>query len=151
MRHINRDSAGQRNGAGSKDVSFHRQQHPTYVGVIDDRAATLMRGAPLFTVHRVGQSVLIRAFCHTNALPADTKCVALHTRLPSYDIQVGRTMYRESEFYWVASDDFNDATSMNHVLAGQYGQGTRVFAALECQYPEFAAPLYLGSVRLTMP
>ena len=84
-------------------------------------------------------------------LPADTKCVALHTRLPSYDIQVGRTMYRESEFYWVASDDFNDATSMNHVLAGQYGQGTRVFAALECQYPEFAAPLYLGSVRLTMP
>ena len=84
-------------------------------------------------------------------LPADTKCVALHTRLPSYDIQVGRTMYRESEFYWVAPDDFNDATSMNHILAGQYGQGTRVFAALECQYPEFAAPLYLGSVRLTMP
>ena len=84
-------------------------------------------------------------------LPANTRCVALHTRLPSYDINVGRAMLREAEVLWPEPDDTTDGLSVDYILAGEYGQGTRLFAAFECQFPDFSTPLYLGSVRLTMP
>jgi hypothetical protein len=84
-------------------------------------------------------------------LPADTKCAALHTKLPSFDPPVGRSQLREVEVLWPHGTDLQPALSLDYQLVGEYGQGTRVFAAFECQFPQFPAPLYLGSIRLTMP
>jgi len=60
-------------------------------------------------------------------------------------------MLREADVFWPEADDANHALSVDYVLEGEYGQGTRLFAAFECQFPDFSTPLYLGSVRLTMP
>ena len=84
-------------------------------------------------------------------LPDNTRCLALHTRLPSFDRPVGRSMLREAEVFWPESTDHAPALSIDFLLTGEYGSGTRVFAALECQFPQFRGPLYLGSIRLTMP
>ncbi len=85
------------------------------------------------------------------SLPANSRCAALHTRLPSFDVPVGRAMLREVELLWPEASGSQSALSMEYLLSGEYGQGARVFAAFECQFPQFPAPLYLGSIRLTMP
>ncbi len=84
-------------------------------------------------------------------LPTGSKCTALHTRLRSYDMPVGRAMFREVDIYWPEPDKHDDGTTLSYSLNGEYGQGTRLFLAMECKFPQFAAPLYLGGTRLTMP
>ena len=84
-------------------------------------------------------------------LPANTRCVALHTRLPSFDLTVGRGMLREVELLWPDASESQSGLSIDYLLRGEYGQGARVFAAFECHFPQFPSPLYLGSRRLTMP
>lgn len=85
------------------------------------------------------------------SLPGNTKCMALHTQLPSFDTPIGREGLREAEVLWPEPDERGPALSVDYSLAGEYGTGTRVYAAFECRFPQFPVPLYLGSSRLTMP
>ena len=84
-------------------------------------------------------------------LPSGSKCTILHARLGSYDLPVGRSMFREVDVDWPEASEGDDTTILSYSLNGEYGQGARLFAAMECQFPQFTAPLYLGGTRLTMP
>jgi hypothetical protein len=60
-------------------------------------------------------------------------------------------MLREAEVFWPKPSDQEPALTIEYDLAGEYGMGTRVYAAFECQFPQFPTPLHLGSIQLTMP
>lgn len=84
-------------------------------------------------------------------LPTGSKCTILHARLRSYDLPVGRSMLREVDVFWPEPGEHNDGTTLSYSLNNTFGQGSRLFAAMECRFPQFVAPLYLGGTRLTMP
>ncbi|MCH9695206.1 MAG: hypothetical protein K0U72_11920 [Gammaproteobacteria bacterium] len=84
-------------------------------------------------------------------LPTGSKCTFLHARLRSYDRPVTRSRFREVDIDWPAPGEHDHGTTLSYSLNGEYGQGTRLFAAMECKFPQFVAPLYLGGTRLTMP
>ena len=101
-------------------------------------------------------------------LAVDTRCVALHQPLRSYDVPLGRGGMRELILYWPsAADAIEDsqdigiidgasreqgAASIDYDLAiGEYGSGTRVFVGLECRLPGISTDVSFGQKTLVMP
>ncbi len=80
------------------------------------------------------------------ALPTAMSCVALHRKLPAYNISVARGSLRESEFSWPAGQ-----TRMEYNVTGEYGSDNRIYAAVECHLMPFNVPVRFGVAQLTMP
>lgn len=80
-------------------------------------------------------------------LKAKNKCVAIHARLPGYDVTGGSVALREVEMPRLDES----ALHIEHIVAGQYDSGSRVYAAIECEVSQYGLPLRIGFKRLTLP
>ncbi len=79
-------------------------------------------------------------------LPADRECTAFHGQLSAYDQPAGMVPLREVSF--TRSD--SSSLVIEHVISGQYADGTRIYAAIECELAGFDLPVRLGSARFTI-
>jgi hypothetical protein len=80
-------------------------------------------------------------------LKVENKCTAIHARLPGYDVTGGSVALHEVEMPRLDKS----TQHIEHIVAGQYDSGSRVYAAIECEVSQFGLPLRLGFKRLTLP
>jgi hypothetical protein len=83
-------------------------------------------------------------------LPPGSRCLALHTALPGYDVPVPREVLREVEVF-AAEIAAGTERQLEFELFNQYGSDQRIYASLECDIPGLGFPLRFGFARVTMP
>ena len=117
---------------------------PDYARALDDLPR--LSASISAQVSPIGERILKYELNLDKPLRAGNKCVAIHARLPSYDVPVGNIALREVD---MPRPDVS-ALHIDQIVT-DYASGSRVYAAIECEVSRFALPLRLGFARLTLP